>query len=247
MDRNSEGQPHEHAAGVSLDGPVDKLADFRKPLDIGNPPARLRIAEAKNRSVNKNVFAAGKLWIESRSQFEQRRDPAIHCDGAGSRAIHTGDHSQQRAFSGTICADNPETPYSFDLQIHILDGPKWLMESAFTESEQLLETVRGFAIDPETFRDLLRSNHPHCRNINIFVIQGTYGCGAFPLLCEEGNTKIRNYCTKITRYCAKPKGGRLARKALITGLTGQDGSYLAEFLLKKGYEVHGIVRRVALE
>lgn len=36
-------------------------------------------------------------------------------------------------------------------------------------------------------------------------------------------------------------------KALITGITGQDGSYLAEFLLDKGYEVHGIVRRVALE
>src|ERR1700676_3941329 len=33
------------------------------------------------------------------------------------------------------------------------------------------------------------------------------------------------------------------KKALITGVTGQDGSYLAEFLLKKGYEVHGIVRR----
>jgi len=37
------------------------------------------------------------------------------------------------------------------------------------------------------------------------------------------------------------------RKALITGITGQDGSYLLEFLLAKGYEVHGIVRRVALE
>ena len=36
-------------------------------------------------------------------------------------------------------------------------------------------------------------------------------------------------------------------RALITGITGQDGSYLAEFLLAKGYEVHGIVRRVALE
>jgi GDPmannose 4,6-dehydratase len=35
--------------------------------------------------------------------------------------------------------------------------------------------------------------------------------------------------------------------ALITGITGQDGSYLAELLLEKGYEVHGIVRRVALE
>ena len=37
------------------------------------------------------------------------------------------------------------------------------------------------------------------------------------------------------------------KKALITGITGQDGSYLSELLLKKGYEVHGIVRRVALE
>lgn len=33
------------------------------------------------------------------------------------------------------------------------------------------------------------------------------------------------------------------KKALITGITGQDGSYLAEFLLKKGYEVHGVIRR----
>jgi GDPmannose 4,6-dehydratase len=37
------------------------------------------------------------------------------------------------------------------------------------------------------------------------------------------------------------------KRALITGITGQDGSYLAEFLLEKGYEVHGIVRRVAIE
>ena len=36
------------------------------------------------------------------------------------------------------------------------------------------------------------------------------------------------------------------RKALITGITGQDGSYLAEFLIEKGYEVHGIVRRASI-
>ena len=33
------------------------------------------------------------------------------------------------------------------------------------------------------------------------------------------------------------------KKALITGITGQDGSYLAELLIEKGYEVHGIIRR----
>ena len=37
----------------------------------------------------------------------------------------------------------------------------------------------------------------------------------------------------------------MAKKALITGITGQDGSYLAELLLEKGYEVHGIVRRAS--
>ena len=39
----------------------------------------------------------------------------------------------------------------------------------------------------------------------------------------------------------------MTKKALITGITGQDGSYLAEYLLGLGYEVHGLVRRVALE
>lgn len=35
----------------------------------------------------------------------------------------------------------------------------------------------------------------------------------------------------------------MSKTALITGITGQDGSYLAELLLDKGYEIHGIVRR----
>ena len=39
----------------------------------------------------------------------------------------------------------------------------------------------------------------------------------------------------------------MGKKALITGITGQDGSYLSEFLIKKKYKVHGLVRRVALE
>ena len=37
----------------------------------------------------------------------------------------------------------------------------------------------------------------------------------------------------------------MTEKALITGITGQDGSYLTEFLLAKGYEVHGIIRRAS--
>tara|TARA_Y100000310_G_scaffold221576_1_gene223161 strand:+ start:16802 stop:17878 length:1077 start_codon:yes stop_codon:yes gene_type:complete len=43
------------------------------------------------------------------------------------------------------------------------------------------------------------------------------------------------------------KNKKRRKSALITGITGQDGSYLAEFLLKKGYKVHGLIRRIALE
>jgi GDP-mannose 4,6 dehydratase len=38
----------------------------------------------------------------------------------------------------------------------------------------------------------------------------------------------------------------MAKRALITGVTGQDGAYLTEFLLGKGYEVHGLLRRASL-
>src|SRR3989339_878046 len=46
------------------------------------------------------------------------------------------------------------------------------------------------------------------------------------------------------RNCCEPRN--MTKKALITGVTGQDGAYLAEFLLEKGYEVHGIKRRTSL-
>lgn len=42
-------------------------------------------------------------------------------------------------------------------------------------------------------------------------------------------------------------GSGLVKKALITGVSGQDGSYLAEFLLKKGYDVHGMIRRSSVD
>lgn len=45
-----------------------------------------------------------------------------------------------------------------------------------------------------------------------------------------------------SRNMASNSDGGVAKVALITGITGQDGSYLAELLLEKGYEVHGIIR-----
>ena len=53
------------------------------------------------------------------------------------------------------------------------------------------------------------------------------------------------FILKLTADSLFPISLALMKKALITGITGQDGSYLAELLLKKGYEVHGIIRRAS--
>jgi GDPmannose 4,6-dehydratase len=61
---------------------------------------------------------------------------------------------------------------------------------------------------------------------------------------DEGKEKERKRKGKGKEKERKRKG-KGKRRALITGITGQDGSYSAEFLLKKDYEVHGLIRRAS--
>src|SRR5579885_1397742 len=58
-------------------------------------------------------------------------------------------------------------------------------------------------------------------------------------MCRSG-VSVRRSCTPAGSF---PSAECDMKKAFITGVTGQDGSYLAEFLLAKGYEVHGLKRR----
>ncbi|CAG9856357.1 unnamed protein product [Phyllotreta striolata] len=57
-------------------------------------------------------------------------------------------------------------------------------------------------------------------------------------LCRPGRSNNPDFVSKMSN-------GDKKNVALITGITGQDGSYLAEFLLNKGYEVHGVIRRAS--
>ena len=60
----------------------------------------------------------------------------------------------------------------------------------------------------------------------------------------ERTASVKSAICPARRESRPGEGHALAsKKALITGITGQDGSYLAELLLEKGYEVHGLVRR----
>jgi GDPmannose 4,6-dehydratase len=54
--------------------------------------------------------------------------------------------------------------------------------------------------------------------------------------------RVAGTAAKLPRKAAGPREAPLRRRALITGITGQDGSYLAELLVAEGYEVWGLVR-----
>ncbi len=60
-------------------------------------------------------------------------------------------------------------------------------------------------------------------------------------LCPRGRDEVG----RLLREGRRHRRAHMTKRALITGITGQDGSYLAEFLLDKGYEVHGIKRRAS--
>ena len=87
-------------------------------------------------------------------------------------------------------------------------------------------------------------------------IPGTYDCDTFfPILDSQWRQRytffVGNDMLEITYYKNLLKGDQKIEKnkkrkaAFITGITGQDGSYLAELLLTKGYDIHGIVRRTS--
>lgn len=59
------------------------------------------------------------------------------------------------------------------------------------------------------------------------------------------NSAYNHWKNGVYRRRTLPSGAIMTKRALITGITGQDGSYLAELLLGKGYEVHGIIRRAS--
>src|SRR5204862_7163833 len=68
---------------------------------------------------------------------------------------------------------------------------------------------------------------------------------ARPRLLPDAKRRARNSGAAARgRLIVEPS---MTKRALITGITGQDGSYLAELLLEKGYEVHGMVRRSSEE
>ena len=66
-------------------------------------------------------------------------------------------------------------------------------------------------------------------------------------ICGHKNTAAHGAHSRPQRHAPRAQATTKMKKALITGITGQDGSFLSEFLLEKGYEVHGTIRRSSVD
>ena len=66
-------------------------------------------------------------------------------------------------------------------------------------------------------------------------------------ICGHKNTAAHGASNRPQRHAPRAPTTTHMKKALITGITGQDGSFLSEFLLEKGYEVHGTIRRSSVD
>jgi len=64
---------------------------------------------------------------------------------------------------------------------------------------------------------------------------------------EDFSTKLEDIKERVSKIFDEAKQDKKIKTALITGITGQDGSYLAEFLIKKGYKVYGMYRRTSMD
>ena len=95
----------------------------------------------------------------------------------------------------------------------------------------LIEAVR-LGTDPELSRQLGDAGLRYCSDL---------------LSQQAALDRYEQWITDLAevRTARNPAGRVMVKRALITGITGQDGSYLAEFLLNKGYEVHGVIRRAS--
>ena len=66
-------------------------------------------------------------------------------------------------------------------------------------------------------------------------------------VCHFFCVSLQPICAYVSLRVRMGLNKNMAKIALITGVTGQDGSYLSEFLLEKGYEVHGLIRRSSVD
>lgn len=141
-----------HAAGIGLDRLIDKFADVGKIYDLLKFIIRFFFRQSQDRRIHIDVFAPGKFWVESRTQFQQRGDAAMNSNLARCRLERTGDNLQQGGFSRSIPADYSDALTTVDFEIDIPQGPEFpIVFFAEGAKQHLLKAMARLIIHLKAF------------------------------------------------------------------------------------------------
>ena len=164
IDSHSEGQPHHHAARISLDRLVDEVANLGEGFDVLVALVDLPGGQAKNGAVEVDVVASGEFRVESRAQFEQRRDAPIHRDGSRTGMEYPGHHLEQRALARTILPDDAEGFAAPHLEGDIVQRPEVPVTFDAIQGHQFPEPVARSVVDRVALGNTLKLDGVHgCR------------------------------------------------------------------------------------
>ena len=180
-----------------------------------------------------------------------------------TRSARSAQHTRVLRPGGVLFLANPDPRETFDRDRPLTtiehlardhrDGPAISRQEHYDEWVRVVER----APEPEVaarsaaLRDASYSIHFHVWTPSVFaeLVSPLRPRGGHPARARGRRPRpprVHHGAAKVRRHpLASPR--RMPKSALITGITGQDGSYLAELLLEKGYEVHGMVRRASTE
>ena len=121
MGRHGEGEPHEHAAGIALDGRFQEGFDLGEVDDLVELAADLGHPHAEDGAVEKDVLPPRKLRMKARADFQQRAHASAN---AGRPTRGPGDAAedlQQGRLSGPVATDDPHDFPGVDLKAHVVE------------------------------------------------------------------------------------------------------------------------------
>src|SRR5258708_28546909 len=155
-------QPHVHSARVMLHRCIQELFHLGKRDDLVEGGLYLGAFHAEDGSVEKDIFATGQFRMKAGSNFKQTGDASANADQSAGRLADSTQNFQKGRFASSIAPNDADGVARFDSEIHILQGPTFLLG------------VRGMFVEKPSHRGF----GPSRDNV-------TQGCVSLSLLMAE--------------------------------------------------------------
>jgi hypothetical protein len=125
MNRGGEREAHVHAGGIFLHWAVHERADFGEAFDLGEDALHIAARDAEDLSVQENIFTAAEFGVESRAQFQKRRDASMRDDAAAGGLQNAADDLQEGAFAAAVRTDDAQNFAAFHGERNVAQSPKF--------------------------------------------------------------------------------------------------------------------------